>query len=83
MSLRPKKIDFNAAFAEFRADLERVFAHSGLNRVKYMHMYQKVYDLCTAVASKDGFSEELFNAVSLFLAQIAGAVKVVRYSIIV
>ncbi|KAG9289195.1 hypothetical protein G9A89_022504 [Geosiphon pyriformis] len=65
MSLRPKKINFEKVFSEFKRDLEKMYNFSGLDRVSGMKMYQSVYDMCTATPK--AYTEKLFNSIADFL----------------
>ncbi|CAG8443676.1 9696_t:CDS:10 [Ambispora gerdemannii] len=65
MSLRPKKINFDKLFTEFKSDLEKIYNFSGLDRVSGMNMFQSVYDMCTATPKP--YTEKLFCAIAYFL----------------
>ncbi|CAJ0877585.1 10777_t:CDS:10 [Entrophospora sp. SA101] len=74
MSLRSKKLNFDKVFKEFKADIEKMFNFSGVDRVSGVKMYQYplceqilVYDMCTA--SPRPYTDKLFNSLADFLTQ--------------
>ncbi|KAF8933640.1 Cullin [Dissophora ornata] len=73
MSLRRKRIDFNAAFDEFKRDLVKMFDFSGTGSVSGMGMYQLVYDICNSVPKP--FYERLYCAIADFLCEYAIGVR--------
>ncbi|KAF9116089.1 Cullin-2 [Mortierella sp. AM989] len=72
MSLRRKRIDFNAAFGEFKRDLVKLFDFTGTGPVSGMGMHQLVYDICNAQPKP--FSERLYCAIADFLCDYATGV---------
>ncbi|KAI8821123.1 Cullin [Fimicolochytrium jonesii] len=49
MSLRPKRVEFDATFSKFRDEISNMFAFTNVGgQLSGMFMIQTVYDLCTA-----------------------------------
>ncbi|KAJ3153178.1 Cullin-2 [Geranomyces variabilis] len=70
MSLRPKRVDFNAVFPAFRDELCHMFAFTNASsKMSGIDMFQTVYDLCTAHPKPH--SELLFQSIGEFMAQHA------------
>ncbi|TPX37950.1 hypothetical protein SeMB42_g06778 [Synchytrium endobioticum] len=64
MSLRPKKIDFQAVFADFCKELSNMYSFNNVH-VSGIDMFQMVYDMCTAAPRSH--TEVLFEGISGFL----------------
>ncbi|KAF9300995.1 Cullin-2 [Mortierella antarctica] len=73
MSLRRKRIDFNAAFEQFKGDMFKMFDFSGTsNSVSGMGMHQLVYDICNSIPKP--FPEKLYCAIADFLVEYTNGV---------
>ncbi|KAG0028351.1 hypothetical protein BGZ81_004802 [Podila clonocystis] len=74
MSLRRKRIDFNAAFEQFKGDMFKMFDFSGTsNSVSGMGMHQLVYDICNSIPKP--FPEKLYCAIADFLVEYTIGVR--------
>lgn len=72
MSLRPKKINFDTTFTEFRSGLDQIYALQSQDKLSGIRLHELVYDMCVAVPKP--FVEPLFNAVALYLTELAGKI---------
>ncbi|TPX64061.1 hypothetical protein SpCBS45565_g06144 [Spizellomyces sp. 'palustris'] len=77
MSLRPKRVDFNASFPAFRQELLNMF-HCTTDRAKVsgIDMFQQVYDLCTSYPKPH--TELLFQSIDDLLREhVSGVLQTI------
>ncbi|KAJ3054969.1 hypothetical protein HK097_000194 [Rhizophlyctis rosea] len=70
MSLRPKKVNFEAVYAVFQGVLVDMYDFANA-KVSGIDMFQQVYDMCTAHPRP--YTEQLFNALAAFLSERCSA----------
>ncbi|KAJ1980983.1 hypothetical protein H4R35_000899 [Dimargaris xerosporica] len=73
-SLKHKRRPFDRMFGEFRQDLAKLYAFTGIDSVSGMAMIQLVYDLCTARPRP--FVEQTFNAIAQYLEDLTARMLV-------